>query len=213
MRKARSRAYGLAGVALSVATVLAGQPRAQEVIENWGRVAVPPPPALATVTLDPKTTALLVLDLATPTCNADSRPRCLAMLPRLQPFLAKARDKRWFVVYTLSATATPADIAPAVKPTGSEPIVKGFPDKFLGTDLEHMLRERGVKTVVVIGYASNGAVLHTAASASFRGFDVVVPVDGMAAENAYAEQFAVWDLAHAPRLNEHVKLSALDRIE
>lgn len=75
------------------------------------------------------------------------------------------------------------------------------------------MADDGIKTAVMIGAASEGAVLHTAVSAAFRGYDVVVPVDGMASANTYAEQYTAWDLANAPRLPEHVKLSAVGMIE
>jgi nicotinamidase-related amidase len=186
---------------------------AQGVIDEWASVKAPPPPALERVAVDPKTTALLVLDLAGQTCNAEHRPRCLAMLPRVKAFLAKARAKGWFVVYTLGAASTRTDILPDVAMQGSEPLVTSGPDKFVATDLEKILKDHGIKTVVAIGAAAHGAVLHTAAGSAFRGFDVVVPVDGMAADTAYAEQYAAWDLVNAPRLGDRVKLTALDWID
>jgi len=51
------------------------------------------------------------------------------------------------------------------------------------------LKGRGVKTVVVVGAAANGAVLYTASPAVMRSFKVIVPVDGISADNAYAEQY------------------------
>ena len=184
---------------------------AQGVLDEWAGVRAPPPPALSRVTLEPKTTALLVLDLAAQTCT--TRPRCVAMLPRAAALLAHARAKNWLVVYTLGGASAPADILGPVAMLGGEPVVKASPDKFVNTDLEKLLHDRGVTTVVAMGAASNGAVLHTAATAAFRGFDVVVPVDGMAGDSAYAEQFAAWDVLNGPRLAEHVKLSAIGMIE
>jgi nicotinamidase-related amidase len=204
----------LAGIAAALAG-LAGVPSAsaQGVIDEWASVKAPPPPTLGRVTVDPKTTALLVLDLAGQTCNATQRPRCIAMLPRLNPLLAKARAKGWFVVYTLGAASTPADILPEVAMLGSEPVVTSGPDKFVATDLEKILKDHGIKTVIAIGAAAHGAVLHTATGSAFRGFNVVVPVDGMAADSAYAEQYTAWDLVNAPRLADRVKLTALDWID
>ncbi|HWK45798.1 MAG TPA: isochorismatase family protein [Stellaceae bacterium] len=204
----------IAGIAAALAGIAGAQPlSAQGVIDEWATVKAPPPPVLGRVTVDPKTTALLVLDLAPQTCNAQQRPRCIAMLPRLKPLLAKARAKGWFVVYTLGGASTPADILPEVAMLGSEPVLKSGPDKFVATDLEKILKDHGIKTVIAIGAAAHGAVLHTAAGAAFRGFDVVVPVDGMAAETAYAEQYTAWDLVNAPRLSDRVKLTALDWID
>jgi nicotinamidase-related amidase len=51
-----------------------------------------------------------------------------------------------------------------------------------------MLKDKGVKTLVPIGVAWHNGVLFTSVMASLRGFDVVVPVDGMAANNAYEDQ-------------------------
>jgi nicotinamidase-related amidase len=183
---------------------------AQGVYNDWTTVQPPAPPPLVKVSVDPATTALLVLDVAKQTCNAQSRPRCIAMLPGVARMLAFARSKHLAVIYTLGAASTPADIWPEAAMLGNEPLLKAGPDKFVNTDLEKMLRDKGIKTVICIGASAHGAVLHTAASAAFRGFDVLVPVDLMASETTYAEQYAVWHLANAPRLGERVKLTRLD---
>jgi len=49
--------------------------------------------------------------------------------------------------------------------------------------LEKILNDKGIKTVVVAGTAAQGAVLNTASQAALRGLRVIVPVDGMSAEN------------------------------
>ncbi len=210
----RRRAFPAGGLLVLLAGLSAPAPGlAQGVIEEWSHVQVPPPPPLVKVTLDAGSTALLVLDLATQTCNATQRPRCIAMLPRVKALLAHARAKGMFVVYTLGAASTPADILPDVAMRGGEPVVTAPPDKFAGTDLDAILKAKGIKTAVVVGAAAHGAVLHTAAGAAFRGYDVVVPVDGMASETAYAEQYVAWDLVNAPRLADRVKLTRTDWID
>jgi nicotinamidase-related amidase len=186
---------------------------AQSVIEEWSTVQAPPPPTLSKVTVDPQTTALLVLDLTRQTCNAERRPRCIAMLPRVRTLLDTARAKGLFIVYTLGGASTPTDILPEVAMTGGEPVISSGPDKYLETALEQMLTSRGITTVIVVGAVANGAVLHTAAGAAFRGLKVIVPVDGMAAETAYAEQYTAWDLANAPRLADKVTLTKTDMID
>ena len=57
---------------------------AQTVVDDWANIKAPPAPALKPVTLDPKTTALLVMDLIKQACNEQSRPRCIASLPKIQ---------------------------------------------------------------------------------------------------------------------------------
>ncbi len=200
---------------LTLAALLGATPAfAQGVLDDWASVTPPSEkPVAQRVTPAAASTALLVLDLATQTCSAPARPRCPAMAARVQPLIAQARARGWLVVYTLGAASKTADILPVVAKLESEPEITGPPDKFVGTPLEAMLKERGIKTVVTIGSAAEGAVMETAASAAFRGFDVVVPVDGMVSGTLYAEQYVAWNLTHAPRLTERVTLSALGLIE
>src|SRR3972149_11580189 len=66
---------------------------AQTIIDEWDTVKTPPPPELRPVTIDPKTTALLLLDFNKQTCNAERRPRCIASLPKVKRLLEEARAK------------------------------------------------------------------------------------------------------------------------
>jgi nicotinamidase-related amidase len=186
---------------------------AQTIVDEWQRVAVPPAPELKPATVDPKTTALLLLDFNKQTCNAERRPRCIASIPRVKKLLADARMKGMIVIYSLSAGATPADIASDLAPLGGEPVVTSGPDKFMGTDLEKILKDKGVRTIIVTGTAAHGAVLYTASTAALRGMQVVLPVDGMSAENTYAEQYTAWHLANAPRVSAKVVLTKIDLIK
>jgi len=54
-------------------------------------------------------------------------------------------------------------------------------DGFFGTSLDHELRLRGVRTVIVCGTVANICVLHTAGSAALRGYRVILPVDAISA--------------------------------
>ncbi len=87
------------------------------------------------------------------------------------------------------------------------------PDKFLGTDLEKIIKKNGIKTVIVTGTAAHGAVLYTASGAALRGTQVVVAVDGISAENPYAEQYTVWHLKNAPRVSSPVTLTRTTSIQ
>ena len=186
---------------------------AQNIIEEWNTVKVPSAPELKSVTIDPKVTALLLLDFNKQICNTDKRPRCIASIPKVQKLITEARVKGVFVVYSLSAGATVADIARELAPLGREPVVTSGPNKFLGTDLENILKERGIKTVIVTGTAAHGAVLYTASEAAFRGMQVIVPVDGMSAESTYAEQYVAWNMVNAPRVSTQSVLTKIDMIK
>jgi hypothetical protein len=93
---------GLAMVALPSQSA-----RAQTVVDVWDTVKTPPAPEIKSVTLDPKSTALLLLDFNKQTCSTDRRPRCIASIPKMEKLLTGARASGVFVVYSLSAGATP----------------------------------------------------------------------------------------------------------
>jgi len=90
--------------------------------------------------------------------------------------------------------------------------VRSSVDKFYNTDLEKILRDRGIKTVVIAGTAANGALLHTATGTAMRGLKVIVPVDLMSAD-LYAEQYTAWHLVNAPGTRRQTTLTRSDLIE
>ena len=186
---------------------------AQDVIAEWNSVKTPPAPQITDVTVNPKTTALLLLDFNKQTCNAERRPRCIASIPTMKKLLDYARSKGMLVVYSLSAGAVSGDIAADLAPVAGDPVVVSGPDKFMGTDLEKILKERGIKTVIVTGTAAHGAVLYTASGAALRGIQVIVPVDGMSAESVFAEQYVAWNLVNAPRISTMVTLTRAKKIK
>lgn len=179
-------AYGLMAAALVAA-------RAADVFDEWSSVKLPAAPQLKKVTVEPKTTALLLLDFQTPNCP--NRPRCMASLPTMKKFLTEARAKNVMIVYTLSGKGTPADIMPDLAPVAGEPSVRSSVDKFMGTDLEKILSGRGIRTVIATGVAAHGAVLYTGSAAALRGLNVIVPVDGMSSDDAFYELSTAWLLA------------------
>ncbi len=170
-------------------------------------------PELKSVTIDPKSTALLLLDFNKQACNAAQRPRCIASIPKIAKLASVARTSGVFVVYSVSTAASPADIAAELAPKPGDPVVASHVDKFLGTELEKILKEKDIKTVVVTGTAAHGAVLYTASEAALRGMKVIVPVDGLSAESLYPEQYVVWNLAHAPGISAQVTLTRIDMIQ
>jgi len=184
---------------------------AQNIVKEWPSITAPPPPELKPVTVDPKTTALLMLDFMNQNCG--QRPRCVASLPGVQKLLAEARKSGATVVYSLIANTTTADIRSEVAANQNEPWVRAGPDKFMGTDLEKILKDKGVETVIVTGTAAHGAVLYTASAAALRGMRVVVPVDAMSSEPAYPEQYTAWHLANAPGVGPRTTLTEIGMIK
>ena len=184
----------------------------KDVIEEWQGVQAPKPPELKPVTLD-SSTAVLSLDFVKQTCNTERRPRCLSTIPRVESLLKLARSKKVTVIHSITSAATPADILKEVAPVEGEPMVKSAADKFFGTDLEKILKEKGIKTVIVTGTAAHGAVLNTGSQAAFRGIKVVIPVDGMSAENTYYEQYTAYHMATAPGVAQQTTITRIDMIK
>jgi nicotinamidase-related amidase len=187
--------------------------QAQTIIEEWNGVKAPPPPELKQVTINPRTTALLLLDFNSQTCNMERRPRCISSIPAVKRLLSTARAKGVSVIYSLSPGAKATDIAKDLAPMPEEPVVTSGPDKFLGTDLEKILKEKKIETVIVTGTAAHGAVLYTASGAALRGFNVIVPVEGSTAEALYPEQYVLWHLANAPRVSAKVTITKVEMIK
>lgn len=200
----------MAAAVCSFLAALCGPLDAQTVIDEWASIKTPPPPVVSPVTVDPGGTALLLLDFNKQTCNAERRPRCIASIPRVKKLLAAARARGIAVIYSLSPGAAAADIAPELAPRKGDPIVASGPDKFLGTDLEKILKDRNIRTVIIAGTAAHGAVLFTAGGSALRGMKVIVPVDGISAETLYPEQYTLWHLTNAPRVGAQVTITRTD---
>jgi len=214
------RIHGLLAVAaLAVALVYAAPTTAQTIIDAWSSVKAPPAPELKRVTLDPKVTAILVMDLVKQTCNNERRPRCVASIPKIGKLISAARAKGVMLISTTAPSVPIADTLPAVAPKDNEPVVVAAVDKFtLGdkdTGLEKKLKDKNITNVIAVGTAAHGAVLYTGSAAASRGFNVIVPVDGMSGDGQilYDEQAVAYILTHAPVVSSKVTLTAIDMLQ
>ena len=173
-----------------------------DIIREWASVKLPPAPELKPVTVDPKTTALLVLDMMKGNCGA--RPRCLATVANVKKLIEAARAANMFVVYNLTGKGLVEDMVDqSLAPRAGEFMVKGAggSDKFVNSNLDQALKDKGIKTVIVTGTSAQGAVASTSNGAAQRGYKAVVPVDGMSAEDAFNELYAVYHLAKGGPVN------------
>jgi nicotinamidase-related amidase len=181
----------------------------QTIIDIWNTVPIPPAPKLKSVLVNKKNTAQLILDMDTTICK---NPRCITSISNIKTLLTKSRKEGIPIIYSLIPTGNSSDIDRKISPSPGDPIVKSSVDKFYKTNLEKILQEKGIKTVIVTGYAANGAVLHTATSAAFRGFNVIIPVDCMSADNPYAEQYTAWHMLNSPGTKNRVTLTKVNLI-
>jgi nicotinamidase-related amidase len=133
-------------------------------------------------------------------------------VPRVKKLLEFARASNMLVAYSNTGAGSPETILPDLKPLPGDHVVKASVDKFFGTDLEAYLKGKGIKQVIIAGIVAEGAVLGTSIGASLRGFKVIVPVDGTASSELYAEQYVAWHLMNAPGVRGNVTLTRIDMI-
>jgi nicotinamidase-related amidase len=201
----------LLSLAAAVAALLPALTAAQTIVDEWPNVKAPPAPALKAVTVDPKTTALLMLDFVPPTCG--TRPRCLAQLPAMQKLLEQARASGMAVAHSVTGTTKAEDILKEVAPKAGEPVVQSSVDKFRNTDLEKYLKEKGIQSVIVVGTAAHGAVLNTATGAVLRGMKVILPVDGVSASDAFTEKYVAFHMTSAPAVSQNTTLTKTELLK
>ena len=120
------------------------------------------------------------------------------IIPRIKDFIDKCRQKNIPIIYICDShrpndpefTDFPKGVEHAVKgTTGADIIDEVKPHKedyivtkrrfsgFFDTELELLLSELGVDSVIMIGRPTNVCVLYTAADAFFRGFKVYAITD------------------------------------
>lgn len=146
-------------------------------------------PAAVPVSVDPKTTAVLILDYT----FCYRLTGCNATLPSIQGLLSSARSAGVPIIYT--RTPIPKEIA---NQTGDTVITNDVgPDKFLNTSLASILQSKGIKTVVIAGIAANGALLYTAQESCVRHYTVVVPLDTVIG-TAYVQAYVPYQLLNGP---------------
>ena len=201
-------------IAVAAALFAANPARAQTVIDDWSQVKLPPPPQLKPVTLVPKETALLVMDFTVQTCTVERRKRCADSVPKVKKFVEAAREHGALIIYSVAVpNSVAADVLKELTPAAGEQVLPPLgPDKFINSDLEKTLKDKGIKTVVAMGTQAQTSVLHTGGEAALRGFKVIVPVDAMSADDLFPEAYTAWHLSTAARISNQTTLTRLDMI-
>ena len=206
----------IAMVAAVLAIVMVGLAGVPILAAQGGPNQPPPQP----VTLDPATSAVLVLDL-NERC-ADPAQVCSQLAPRVRPLLDKARAAGVYIIYTVSGNAIGTPLQPVwsgFDALPDEPVI--YPDgldKFQDgrgpSELGAMLEDRAIRTVVITGSSSNNAVLFTATGAA-RTYDlrVVIPYDGMNSVSTYQDEYTVHQLSVMPTANVNVSFTTIDMLQ
>jgi nicotinamidase-related amidase len=136
----------------------------------------PPSPDPVPVALNAATTAVLVFDIVEPICAR--YPACQTkMVPVIVALLAQARKAGVTVAYGTRAHHK-SHWLPEVAPTPEDVQIESqAQDRFYNTDLDKMLKAKGITTLILVGWKVSGSVTYTSVGATLRGYTVVVPVD------------------------------------
>jgi nicotinamidase-related amidase len=169
-------------------------------------------PALA---LDPKTTALVLIDLQNGILAMPVQPHTSQqLLERSAKLAAALRTAGGTVIYVhvdfAQMTSLPTDAPPMRDPNGPPPppeasqlsphcgiqpgdltVTKRQWGAFYGTNLDQILRRRGIQTILLGGIATNFGVESTARDAFDRAYQVVFIEDAMSTVSPEAHTFAI----------------------
>ena len=108
-------------------------------------------------------------------------------MPKVKKFVEAAREQGALIIYSVAVpNSVPTDVLKDLTPAAGEQVLPPLgPDKFINSDLEKTLKDKGIKTVVAMGTQAQTSVLHTGGEAALRGFKVIVPVDAMSADDLF----------------------------
>jgi nicotinamidase-related amidase len=165
-------------------------------------VEVPESAVQDEIRLDPAKTALAVIDMQNDFVKQGGSllvPDAEATVPVIRALLDLARASQMRVVYSQDThrQGDPEweiwpehcregswgwEIVPELAPGADDTVLRKVRyDAFYGTPLDHLLRLWGVDTLVICGTDANICVHYTAASASLRWYQVIVPRDAVSA--------------------------------
>jgi nicotinamidase-related amidase len=168
---------------------------------------------MASLNLVPATTALVVIDLQKGIVGRALEPHNAAEVVKHSVQLANAlRAQGGLVVWVRvaigdilhlpvdapmrdpNAPPPPAEASELIPELDRQPgdlvITKRQWGAFYGTELEQMLRRRGIRTILMAGIATNMGVESTARAAFDMGYELVFVEDAMTTMKAEAHQFA-----------------------
>lgn len=167
------------------------------------------------VYLNPKETALLVIDMQYDFAHPKGNlyvPSTKDVIPKIKELLRSARKAGVLVIYTQDwhtkndpefkiwpvhavRNTMGAEIIKELKPKKNELRIKKMRyDAFYGTSLDYILRTRGIKNVIIVGTVSNICVLETASSAAMRWYKVILPIDCIAPLSDFGQELTIWQV-------------------
>jgi len=154
---------------------------------------------VTTLSLDPRSTALVLIDLMPRIVALDTAPLAGPMVLERCVALAKATRSVGGLVVNVRVERPGLDqqpegsgLAPELDPQpGDLEIVKRTIGAFGRTSLDDELRSRGIETVALAGIATNFGVESTGRAADDLGYNTVYLTDAMTGLDEQAHEFAV----------------------
>jgi nicotinamidase-related amidase len=158
--------------------------------------------------------------------------RAAKVIPNIKALLNYARKQKTPVIYATDAHlpgidpefevwgkhaeagSWGAEIVDELKPKKSDfRVFKRKYSAFQGTDLDQLLRELKVDTVILCGVVTDICIQHTAADAFFKGYKIIVPKDCVEAVDAATQEAAIKFMrkAYGPEITTSEDLSKKKR--
>ena len=161
---------------------------------------MPSPPEPVPVVLNAATTALLIFDIVDPICSR--QPNCTGhMVPAIASLLARARKAGVTVGYGTRGPTMSKWLPEVLPASGDIRIESQAQDRFYKTDLDQMLKAKGVTTLILAGWKVSGSVTYTSVGATLRGYTVVVPVDASMDATDYEIAIGQYQILHQHSAN------------
>jgi len=161
---------------------------------------MPASPDPVPVALDPATTALLIFDIVDPICTR--QPNCKGkMVPAIASLLARARKAGVTVAYGTRAPTMSKWLPEVLPAPGDIKIESQAQDRFYNTDLDKLLKARGITTLILTGWKVSGSVTYTSVGATLRGYTVVVPIDASLDASDYEIAIGRFQILHQNSAN------------
>src|SRR5580704_13709647 len=112
---------------------------------------MPSPPDPVPVVLAPATTALLIFDIVDPICAR--QPNCKGkMVPAISSLLARARKAGVAIAYGTRAPTMSTWLPEGLPAPGDIKIESQAQDRFYKTDLDKVLKAKGITTLILAGW-------------------------------------------------------------
>ena len=168
------------------------------------------------VTINAEKSALLVLECWK--SLGDPEYMAAPLIPGITKLLEKARAAGMLIVFTIPSSAKGQDsgrVYSGFMRRPCEPVFfpPGF-NKFADGQLQTLLSLYEMDTLIMTGIKANMAVLYTATEAATRlNYDVVIPVDGIAALTDYEVEYTLYQFrAYPGPWPQHFTFTKLDMI-